>query len=222
MLSSDALAEIGAHARAIVDLLERAEAAPAAEPIGNDAPPADLLTVRALQELVEHEAIVTEAYLDSVGVLTWGIGVTNKSGHRVDRYRDNPQSIERCIEIFVWLLRTEYAPDVLAEFAGHQLTEAQFAAALSFHWNTGAIGKASWCDAWKAGNLADARRRFLEWNKPAEILPRRQKEAALFFDGVWSQDGLAPVIPVKKPSYKPDFRNGRQVDIRADLERALA
>lgn len=219
----NAMDEIRVHAHAIVDILERAAvAALAPAPIGGENRPTDRLTVRALQELVEHEAIVQEAYLDSKGILTWGIGVTNKSGHRVERYRDNPQSIERCIEIFVWLLRTEYVPDVEAEFAGHELTEAQFAAALSFHWNTGAIGQASWCDAWKAGDIADARRRFMQWRKPAEIIPRREKEAALFFDGKWSQDGLADVIPVRKPSYLPDFRNARQVDIRADLERALA
>ena len=210
------LAEIGAHAHAIVDLVEREEAAAVALP-----PAKNQITVKVAQEIVEHEAIVREMYLDVKGIPTWGVGVTSRSGHRVERYKDKPQTLERCIEIFVWLLRTEYVPDVEAEFEGHRLTEAQFAAALSFHWNTGAIGQASWCDAWKAGDVADARRRFMLYNKPSSIIERREKECSLFFDGVWTQDGLASVIPVRKPSYKPDWGRTQQVDIRAELAKAL-
>ena len=210
------------HARAIVDVAERWEAENLTGHNGGPTLDDDPLTVRVAQEIVEHEGIVPEAYLDSVGVWTWGIGVTGKSGHMVGRYKDNPQTIERCIEIYVWLLRNQYVPDVLAEFEGHTLTEEQFAAALSFHWNTGAIRQASWCDAWKAGDIVDARRRFLDWKKPASIIPRREKEAALFFDGVWSQDGKASVIPVSKPSYSPNFAKAKQVDIRVQLGSALA
>lgn len=187
------------------------------EPEGSDDP----LTPRVLQELVEHEGIVLEAYLDSVGVWTWGIGITDMSGHLVDRYKDNPQSLEQVIRIFVWVVRNNYMPAVLREFDGYDLTEAQFAAALSFHYNTGAINKASWPDLWKAGDEEDARHSFLQWRKPAAIIPRREKEAALFFDGVWSQDGRASIIPVRKPSYKPHFAGMQEVDICDDLRRAL-
>lgn len=210
------LTEIETRAREIVDIIEREQA--------NEATPAwpqNQISVKVAQELVEHEAIVTEMYLDSKGIPTWGVGVTSRSGHRVERYRDNPQSIERVIEIFVWLLKTTYVPEVEAEFEGFELTEAQFAAALSFHWNTGGIAQASWCDAWKAGRVEEARERFMLWNKPSEIIERRQKECDLFFDGVWSQDGLARIIPVRKPSYKPDFRRATLVDIRDELRKAL-
>ena len=182
----------------------------------------DPLTLRVAQELIEHEGIVLEAYKDSVGVLTWGIGVTNRSGHKVDRYIDNPQSLERVFEIFVWLLREVYIPDVLEEFDGVPLTEAQFAAALSFHYNTGKIGKASWPDLWKAGRINQAFDSFLEWRIPASIIPRRAKEADLFFNGKWSQDGKASVIPVRKPSRTPDFAKAEQVDITEHLRRAMA
>lgn len=210
------------HARAIVEATERWEADALLGHNGGPALDRDPLTVKVAQEIVEHEGIVREAYLDSVGVWTWGIGVTDKSGHFVARYKDKPATIERCIEIYVWLLRKVYMPDVLAEFEGFDLTEAQFAAALSFHWNTGGIRQASWCDAWKAGDIEDARERFLAWKKPAAIIPRRKAEAALFFDGVWSQDGKASVIPVRKPSYAPNFAKAVQVDIREQLRSALA
>ena len=181
-----------------------------------ESPPDDAgaqLTARVALELIGHEAIVLEAYRDSVNVWTWGIGVTNASGHTVyPRYKDDPQPIERCIEIFLWLLRTKYIPDVEKAFAGCELTEAQFAAALSFHYNTGAIKKADWVIRFRAGDEEAAHRSFMNWRKPPEIIPRRTRERDLFFDGRWSQDGMATVYPVRKPSYRPDFARAKRVE----------
>lgn len=183
------------------------------------------LTERAALELIEHEAIVLEAYYDNAKppVLTWGIGVTSRSGHSVDRYKDKPQTIQRVLEIFVWLLRTNYMPAVLRAFKGRALTEHQFAAALSFHYNTGAIEETSWVKLWLAGKTAEARE-FLETHylNGGDLTKRRKLEAALFFDGKWTTDGRATVLGVRKPSYKPDWGNARTVDIREDLRRAMA
>lgn len=179
------------------------------------------LTERVALELIGHEAIVREAYKDSEGVWTWGIGVTSASGHSVERYKDNPQTIARCIEVYLWLCRTKYGPEVIAAFKGFALTEAQFAAALSFHYNTGAIGVADWVESWRAGHAAQARGEFMNWRKPASIIERREKERDLFFDGHWSQDGKATVYEVAKPSYSPRWSSARKVDIRADLKAAL-
>lgn len=199
--------------------------APAIDPAppAAPAPPAPFtITARIAAELLDHEAIVREAYRDSKGIWTWGVGVTDASGHHVGRYRDNPQSIARCLEIYIWLLREKYAPAVRAAFAGHDLTEAQFAAALSFHYNTGAIGRAGWVRLWKAGDIDGARAAYMEWRKPPEIVERRQKECDLFFDGRWSGSGKATVWPVRKPSYRPDWGNGARVDVTADLQALLA
>lgn len=179
------------------------------------------LTPRVALELICHEAIVLEAYKDSVGVLTWSIGITSRSGHSVERYKDHPQSIEHCLEVYLWLLREKYIPDVVRAFAGFVLTEAQFAAALSFHYNTGAIGKASWVAKVKAGDRAGASRAIMEWKKPPEIVGRRTKERDLFFNGKWSQDGKVTIYDVRKPSYTPNWRSARRVDISADLARLM-
>lgn len=179
------------------------------------------LTPKVAMEIVGHEAIVPEWYRDSVGVGTWAIGITNRSGHNVDRYKDNPQTIEHCLEVFLWLLREKYIPGVVAAFQGFILTEAQFAAALSFHYNTGAIGRASWVAAVKEGDLARGRRTFMDWRKPAAIIGRREKERDLFFDGKWSQDGKATVYRVRKPSYTPDWGSAKRIDITEPLTRLL-
>lgn len=179
------------------------------------------VTLRGAAELISHEAIVQEAYKDSVGIWTWGIGVTNASGHVVyPRYKDNPQTIQRCLEIFVWLLREKYAPDVLKAFGDYRLTEAQFAAALSFHYNTGAILTASWVKLWQQGKVAAARESIMEWKKPASIVERRGKERDLFFDGKWSGDGKATVYPVSKPSYAPAWGKASRIDIMPALKLA--
>lgn len=181
------------------------------------------ITERIALELIGHEAIVREAYKDSVGVWTWSVGVTNASGHKVyPRYKDNPQPIDKCLEIYVWLLRSKYAPAVVKAFSGHDLTESQFGAALSFHYNTGAIGRASWVESFKAGRIAQARTEFMNWRSPPEIIPRRKKERDLFFDGKWSADGRATVYPVRKPPYAPDWSGAARVDIRDELREAMS
>lgn len=175
------------------------------------------LTKRALLELVSHEAIVLEAYKDSKGIWTWGIGVTDKSGHRVGRYKDNPQSLKRVIEIFKWLVEKNYLPDVLEAFKGHTLSENELAAALSFHYNTGAIKKASWVKSFMKGDVSRAKGEFLNYRKPVEILERRKKERDLFFNGTWSNNGKATIYEVNKPSYTPKWSSAKAVDIMGEL-----
>jgi lysozyme len=139
-----------------------------------------------------------------------------------DRYKDKPATIERVMQIFIWLVRTKYGPEVLAAFRGRALTEAQFAAALSFHYNTGAIGGTAWVPLYLTGKFAEARK-FLETHylNDGDLKQRRMDEAALFFDGKWKHlDGLVNVYPVRKPSYLPG--KPTRVDIRADVARALA
>jgi lysozyme len=179
------------------------------------------LTPRVALELIGHEAIVREAYKDSVGVWTWSVGVTNASGHNVNRYKDNPQSIERCLEVYLWLLRAKYIPSVVKAFEGFILSEAQFAAALSFHYNTGAVLRAGWVGKVKAGDMAGGKRAIMEYRRPPEIIERRGKERDLFFDGKWSQDGKATVYEVRKPSYAPNWRSAKRIDVREDLLRLM-
>ncbi len=180
------------------------------------------LTPRIALELVAHEAIVTEAYRDPVGIWTWGVGVTQASGHAIDRYRDAPQDIAHCLSVYVSLLRDRYLPDVERAFAGQPLTEAQTGAALSFHYNTGAIGRAGWVAQARDGDASAARQSIIAWNRAGgqvlDLLTRRRaRERDLFFDGTWSSDGTALVIPVAKPSYAPDMAGAERVDIRTAM-----
>jgi lysozyme len=163
-----------------------------------------------------HEAIVLEAYYDNAKprVLTWGIGVTSRSGHKIEGYKDNPQTVEKVLEVYVWLLKNQYLPDVMKAFKGLPLNENQLSAALSFHYNTGAILKTEWVGMVLAGNPAAARQFMTtHYLNGGDLLKRRKLEAALFFDGTWTTDGKATVLGVSKPSYTPDWKSARTVDI---------
>jgi lysozyme len=181
-----------------------------------------LLSERTLLEIAEHEGLVLEAYLDSVGVWTWGFGVTNASGHHVARYIKNRSTIERAVEVYEWLLRTKYLPQVLAAFKGRALTEAQLTAALSFHWNTGAIGQADWVQSFLLDRRDKAWTEFLHWSRPREIIDRRKAERDLFFDGRWSGDGVVLLYERVRASGTPDWSSARQIDIKDEVRAALA
>lgn len=178
---------------------------------------ATAIDYRTAMEIMSHEAVVRQAYKDSVGVWTWSVGITSASGHRVVRYINNPQPMKYCIEVFAWVLQ-RYADDVNRAFAGHVLTQEQFAAALSFHYNTGAIGRATWVKKFKAGDIAGAKKSFMDWRKPPEIVPRRTKERDLFFAGKWSSDGTALEYSVSS-SGKPI--SPKRVNVESAVREAL-
>lgn len=174
------------------------------------------LTPRIVLELLAHEGLVREAYRDSVGVWTWSVGITDASGHRVyPRYKDNPQPVSRCLEVYLWLLRTRYLAPVIAAFGSYDPAEHELGAALSFHWNTGAIRRASWVAGFVAGDREGALASFLSWSLPAAVAARRRREAALLFDGQWTGDGSTLVYEVAKPSYRPV--HGRRQDLSAEI-----
>jgi lysozyme len=216
------LADVNAFKAEIEGALAIQQASPPAAPSPPSGRQVSPITARIANELISHESIVAEAYKDSKGIWTWGVGVTNASGHEVHpRYLDKPQDIRKCLEVYIWLLTQKYLPPVVRAF-NRPLSEAELGAALSFHYNTGAIGKASWVKLVNAGETAKARVAFMLYNKPHEIIERREKERDLFFKGEWSGDGKVNVYPVRRPSYAPNWAKCQRVDVTAEIEGLLA
>jgi len=184
-------------------------------------PPPVILTRRAALEIICHEAIVQEAYKDSKGIWTWSVGLTNAAGINVLAYKDNPQSLEVCLAAYINRLKTAYLPAVLEAFHDYPLQEHELTAALSFHYNTGAIKSASWVQSVRHGHIEQAKVEMMNWRKPASIIERREKERDLFFDGHWCNDGLSLVYPVRKPSYTPDWGRAKKVDVRPIIEQLI-
>lgn len=171
-------------------------------------------------EVLGHEAIIRQAYKDSVGKWTWSVGLTSATGHNVERYIDNPQPLQYCLDVYVWALRN-YAKSVLEAFEGYQLTRTQFAAALSFHWNTGAIKKASWVQKVKAGDMVGAKAAFMLYDKPASIVARRTQERDLFFDGKWSNDGTAIEYTKLTANHTPVWSSAKRINVEVEMHKAI-
>ncbi len=177
------------------------------------------LTKKMVMEVAHHEGIIRKAYKDSVGVWTWSVGITSNSGHLVERYIDKPAPLERCLEVWVWLLQ-KYADDVEVAFT-RPLSEAQKAAALSFHWNTGSIHKATWVDDFNRGNNQDAYRNIMNWRSPSEIIPRREAERDLFFDGTWVGSGTMTEYTKLTSKYTPVWSSARKINVDKILDKLL-
>ena len=183
------------------------------------------LTAEIALEVGCHESLVRMAYKDSSGVWTWSIGLTSATGHSVERYIGKPQSMEHCIRVYVWAL-DNYADDVRRFFDGVPLTQQQFAGALSFHWNTGLIHKATWAQNLKDGNRTAAKKNIMNWTKSKGevvqgLVKRRKREQALIFNGVWANDGFITEWTRLHSNYNPDWKSGVRRNIRPLIEDAF-
>ena len=149
-----------------------------------------------------HEGVVLRAYRDPVGVWTIGAGLTEKSGV-VDPSPGMAITREQADDLLARALRLNYEPAVAR--AMPRAKPHEFDAGVSFHFNTGAIARASWVPAWASGNLPQMRERIKRWNKGGgRVLPglirRRGEEADLIEFGDYGAvvsarppAGLAPV-----------------------------
>lgn len=82
----------------------------------------------------------------------------------------------------------KYAAEVAKAIDDAPTTQGQFDALVSFHYNTGAIGKATLTKAHKSGQFDTAAREFGKWiNAGGRVMPglvkRRAAEAALYRKG---------------------------------------
>lgn len=140
--------------------------------------------------IAAHEGVVTRAYRDAAGVLTIGVGHTAAAGAPVPV----PGMTITRAEAFAILARDlpKYERRVAAALPG--LAQPAFDGAVSFDFNTGAIDRASWVTALKAGDIAGARTRLMQWVKAggrtlAGLVRRREAEARLIFSGDYGDAG---------------------------------
>ncbi len=178
------------------------------------------LSERGAVEIVSHEAIVLSPYFDSVGVLTVFVGHTAAAGEPLpSRMWKQNYTVVDALRVFQKDVE-RYSARVRLAFT-RPLTQEQFDAAVSFDFNTGAINRATWVKKFNAGDIAGARKSFMDWRKPAEIIPRRQKERDLFFDGKYSGNGLVSVYPADGDG-KVQWSKGRKVDLLSMLSQKPA
>lgn len=142
---------------------------------------------RGIVALLSHEGVVPGPYFDSVGVATYGVGHTAAAGDPVPARMptgmpdDLDAELVRVFEVFRKdLAKYERQVELAIKVP---ISQAQFDAAVSFHFNTGAIAKASWVKKLNAGDVIGAGAAIMNWRKPKDIIPRRKAEQALFRSG---------------------------------------
>ena len=149
---------------------------------------------KGLIALIGHEGVVPGPYFDSVGVQTYGVGHTAAAGApdpatlRAGMPADLDAELKRVFAVFKDDI-ARYEADV-ARAIKVPVTQAQFDAAVSFHYNTGAIGKATWVKKLNAGDVVGAGDAIMNWVKPPEIKERREDEQNLFRTGEYPNNLL--------------------------------
>lgn len=163
---------------------------------------------RGLLALARHEGLVPAPYLDVKSVWTFGIGHTAAAGapDPATMPRGMPSDLDAAIRDAFRLFRADLAgyEAEVARAVTVPLAPHEFDALVSFHYNTGAIARATLTRLLNAGDRKGAAAAFLNWVKPAAIVPRREAERNLFRDGRYPV-GTIPVWAVDARG-RVDFR----------------
>jgi lysozyme len=146
-------------------------------------------SAKGIADLEAEEGVVLRAYRDVVGVWTIGAGLTAASG--VVKPKAGMQITRaEATNLLQRALRERYEPNVADAMPAAK--QHEFDAGVSFHFNTGAIRRASWVTLWRKRAGRDAiKAKLLLWTKGGgKVLPglvkRREREAAMLLDGVYS------------------------------------
>jgi lysozyme len=132
--------------------------------------------------LVAREGCRLEAYLDSVGVWTIGIGHTSAAGPPEVKpgmtitQEEASEILDRDLDSF---------EDAVNEQITQPMTQFQFDAftSICFNIGTNAFAGATFVLRFNEGDLAGCAEAILWWDQPQEIIPRRQGEYAQFLGG---------------------------------------
>lgn len=140
--------------------------------------------------LERHEGMVLRAYRCPAGVWTIGPGLTAASGV-VKPKAGMTITLDQGRALLAQALARRYEPAVAAAMRG--AAQHEFDAGVSFHFNTGAIGRASWVKKWRfaRSDRSGLRKAMRAWNKGGgKVLPglerRREEEYSLLVNGVYS------------------------------------
>lgn len=163
------------------------------------------MSAQGVATLEYHEGVVLRAYRDPVGIWTIGAGLTAASGV-VKPKAGMVISDAQATTLLQAALRRNYEPAVHKAMPAAR--QHEFDAGVSFHFNTGAIAKATWVKLWvnlgkKRGSFPeDVRAALLRWNKGGgRVLPgltrRREDEARMLLEGKYPIPFVRPE-PEKK------------------------
>ncbi|ABN75738.1 lysozyme [Cereibacter sphaeroides] len=144
---------------------------------------------RGVAALLAHEGIVPGPYLDSEGNWTFGVGHTAQAGlpDPAKMPRGIPADLEAALREVFRVFRQDllkYETEVL-DAVRVPLAQHEFDALVSFHFNTGGIGRARLTSYLNADDRKSAANAFFGWMQPSSIADRRRAEERLFRTGFY-------------------------------------
>ena len=156
------------------------------------------ISSKGIAALEFEEGVVLRAYRDPVGRWTIGAGITSAAG--VGKVGAGMVITAKAAKsMLAQALNKNYEPAVSQAMPAAKQNE--FDAGVLFHWNTGAIGRASWVALWRAHAIPSAiAAKFRLWNKGGgKVLPglikRRDRELKILLDGVYPVQGAEVTNP---------------------------
>lgn len=163
------------------------------------------ISTRGLIDIMSHEGICLQPYLDSVGVWTIGVGQTKSDD--IDPRTMGKLTLQEAVDLFKRKIKS-YTSAV--DKLGLKLTQYQYDALTSLCYNFGPGNLNKLCHGRSIPQIGEA---IMLYTKPPEITERRQKEQRLFKTGQYSNtDGKVLVFPVE--NNHPRYAKGYQVDVR--------
>jgi lysozyme len=159
------------------------------------------MTPQGLAVVRSFEGRALKAYKDSVGVVTIGYGNTNYDSFAVAYLGKKIEMGDTITEeqaeyLLIETMRRNYMPAVTAAM-GEAAPQAGDAGG-SFHYNTGALKRASWVKLWKSAAAGETiKASLMSWNKAggkplAGLTRRRAREGAILVDGDYGPEGRTP------------------------------
>ena len=149
---------------------------------------------KGIAALVLHEGIVPAPYLDSKGIWTFGVGHTAAAGAPIPGTmpRGMPTDLDAALAQVFAVFASDLAKyeAAVTDAIKVPVSQHEFDALVSFHYNTGAIARAALTGLLNKGDRSAAATAFMGWSKPAEIIDRRRAEQKLFRDGIYPTGSL--------------------------------
>lgn len=168
---------------------------------------------KGLAVIRSFEGRALKAYKDCVGVWTIGYGQTNFDASVLGFKIEAGVTItaEQCESLLRSSLKRRYEP-LVAKSMGDGVKQAPFDAGSSFHYNTGAIARASWVKNFVAGHMPAVHAGIMQWNKGggkvlAGLTRRRDREWEMIDRGDYGPEGRQ--VP-------RDLHTGKPVTVPAD------
>lgn len=169
------------------------------------------ISARGLIDIISHEGICLDPYLDSVGVWTIGIGETKSDG--IDPQHSPRLTLQQAIDRFKDKRIGQYtaAVDDVMKADKLNLNQFQYDALSSACYNFGPGNLHTLCRHRTVAQIGEA---LMLYTKPPEITARRRDEQRLYKAGQYANhDGKVLLFPVTA-NHHPNYHAGQMVDIR--------